>query len=248
MPLSIFDGKLVLRDGDLALTEECCTCCLCEDTNTLEEECGVDYIAVELEICMETCRDDNGDYRACPDAAWTVQLALNAGNGWFASGYFSSNAAAGPQELAATTDDIQFPMLVETQLSCGSFGGDLFLTVPTIAGEVYLLQGKLFFQGLPGIDSNCYELSTANLQNYLNPCRGLTVSNIGNPEIFFATPLAMKKKAGNCCPEVPENLLELINPKLREAYAVSDGLGGFVPYESCTGFVLKVTAVTIVYA
>lgn len=252
MPLRIFNNKLVLRNGDLALTEECCTCCLCEDTEGLEEICGIDYIAVEIEICMETCRDDNGDYRSCPGDAWTVTLELNGANGFVTSGYIKTNAPAGANELLPIGDSLadDFVLEIDASVVCGlGFQGDgVFIKQPILANDIYYIQVKLALYDKNPVDrQNCIE-GGLNLfpDNPVSYCRGGGATPF---ESFFALPLAMKKEAEDCCPEVPPILKNFVNPELNSALSPFDP-GNFpnvLEYKFCDGFVFKFNSVTIVY-
>lgn len=195
MPLQIFNGKLVMRDGKLAAASECCTCCACDDTGNLPlvpEECAIDYIAVELDFCLPACeiepgvtgRDCSGeatcDGLSAPDKC-SVTLTVSEADGWIKSFGFDP---AGFGELEPNDNENNLGVNIALGCSDGEFAiGIGFDGSPTGCS----------FDFVPG--GLCYGL-------FANGDRA-------NFSSFDIQPLdlAMKKVGEACCPDLAETCL-----------------------------------------
>lgn len=245
--------RVIVRNGKVSLGpgQDCC-CCTCTDSEVLANDCGIDYIAVDLELCFESCFKVNpgewpgdGPNRSCPGDSWTTTIEIRSAYGFRCAGYLDSNAPPGQNDLLAFIPDggeidpdnpieiPQFSIFFYASLACGSESVDIGFgtsNLPAIVPDsslYYLVFGILVKQPI-AINTNCF-----SSDNYLISYPSFCAQEIGpggDAYQLYYMPVGSVRSGSLCCPQDPGGILSA-------DLSLSD----------CAGSIFKVKAVTIVY-
>jgi hypothetical protein len=239
MKANIQSERAVVRGGKASIGPgvDCC-CCPCGEADLIED-CGIDYIACDIELCYETCKKEDESYMSCPGDKWQSTIVIRGSNSFRAFGFIDSFAPPGENEFlemspgtAANgfTDEgfldpenpIEIPpnhFRVYAQFGCLG-KPPIFQVMNPIPGRYYL-----FIQATTYEQMNC---STGSLGASLCPTSPFSGTDYTNGYLVM---VGSKPTESGCCPTDPSGALSV-----EYAFPCEGG-----------GEVFKVTGLTIVY-
>ena len=239
--------RVVLRDGKVTVEPgaDCC-CCPCSPSvnfwdvdQNLAGTCGIDYIAVELELCYVACRKYDRDAppwwdvypfpldpppapeRSCPEDKWTTTLEFRSEYGFRVLGSLDSNAPPGENQFLALNPDGGY-IDPDNPIEFPPYGFSIIGHLGCSGGRYRILLG--FSVNRFG---NCFSSFTSLCPDPY-PWPGFTPIDYNQD---YTALFGTKQTELGCCPHEPSGALSV-----EYAFPCEGG-----------GEVFKVTGLTIVY-